>query len=361
MRRGAVIAATAVLAVGGAAAVTVLADGFVLPGTETPAGAAGTLPAATAAVKRGDLVDRQTVSGALGYTGERTVPNNTPGTLTWLQAAGSVVTRGRTLYEVDRRPVVLMYGTTPMYRDLRYGVSDGPDVEQLERNLKALGYGNDLTVDDHFSPTTADRVLEWQDDRGLEVTGTVTPSTVVFLPGRVRVKEVSGATGDKSRSGKPVLTVTGTRQVVLVDLNVADQQLARKGAKVTVELPGGTSAKGKITEVGTVAQLPSTSGQQANPQQATITIEITLDDAKKAGGLDQAPVSVDLESEKRENVLSVPVEALLALREGGYGVQVVQGGVATLVPVEIGIFASGQVEVDGTGLSEGTKVGVPRS
>jgi hypothetical protein len=361
MRRGAVIVVTAVLAVGGAATVIVLSGGLVLPGADAPASAAGTLPPATTTVQRGDLVDHQTVSGTLGYTGQRAVPNNTPGTLTWLPAEGSVVTRGKPLYKVDRRPVVLMYGTTPMYRDLQYGVSDGPDVEQLEKNLKTLGYGGGLTVDDHFSAATADRVLEWQDDRGLAETGTVTSATVVFLPGKVRVQEAGGATGDKSRSGKPVLTVTGTRQVVHVDLDVADQQLARKGAKVTVELPGGTTAKGKITKVGTVAQVPSTSGEQANPQNATITIEITLNDAKKAGGLDQAPVSVELESETRENVLSVPVEALLALREGGYGVQLVQGDRAELVPVEIGIFASARVEVSGAGLSEGTRVGVPKS
>ncbi|MBP2708273.1 peptidoglycan-binding protein [Microbispora sp. RL4-1S] len=361
MRRGAVLAVVSALAVGGVAVVLVLSGGLALSSSGTPAPAAGTRPPATATVKRGDLVDHQTVSGTLGYAGERTVPNGVSGTLTWLPAEGAVIGRGGTLYKVDRRPVVLMYGTTPIYRTLQYGVSDGPDVLQLERNLKALGYGDGLTVDDHFSSITADRVLEWQDDKGLEETATVTAADVVFLRGKVRVKKVGGVTGDKARSGKPVLTVTGTTQVVRVDLDVADQQLARKGAKVTVELPGGASATGKITDVGTVAQLPSSSGQQADPQNATITIEIKLTDAKKAGGLDQAPVSVSLESERRENVLSVPVEALLALREGGYGVQVVQGETVRLVPVEIGIFAAGQVEVSGGGLTEGTKVGVPRS
>ncbi|MEV4113910.1 peptidoglycan-binding protein [Nonomuraea sp. NPDC049695] len=361
MRRSVVIAVAVALVAGGGAAAVVLSGGLALSGSGTPAQATGVRLPATAAVKRGDLVDQQTVSGTLGYTGERTVPNNAAGTLTWLPPAGRLLGRGATLYKVDRHPVVLMYGTTPMYRTLEYGVSDGPDVRQLEENLKKLGYGDGLTVDDHFSSTTSTRVLEWQDDKGLAETGTVTSANVVFLPGKVRVKQVSGATGDPSRAGKPVLTVTGTRRVVQVDLDVADQQLARKGARVTVELPGGASAKGKITDVGTVAQLPSASGQQANPQDATITTEITLSDAKKARGLDQAPVSVDLQSETRKNVLSVPVEALLALREGGYGVQIVQDGTVKLVPVQIGIFASGQVEVSGGGLAEGMKVGVPAS
>ncbi|HEU4675058.1 MAG TPA: peptidoglycan-binding protein, partial [Motilibacteraceae bacterium] len=59
------------------------------------------------------------------------------------------------------------------------------------------------------------------------------------------------------------------------------------------------------------------------------------------------------------NVLAVPVEALLALREGGFGVEVVEGASTRVVPVELGAFGSGMVEITGAGLAEGMKVGVP--
>ncbi|WP_243708481.1 hypothetical protein [Actinomadura sp. GC306] len=65
-----------------------------------------------------------------------------------------------------------------------------------------------------------------------------------------------------------------------------------------------------------------------------------------------------LESERRKGVLSVPVEALLALREGGFGVEVVDGAGRRLVPVDVGAFGGGRVEVAG-GVREGMKVGVP--
>jgi hypothetical protein len=52
-------------------------------------------------------------------------------------------------------------------------------------------------------------------------------------------------------------------------------------------------------------------------------------------------------------VLAVPVNALLALREGGYALQLPDD---TLLPVETGLFAMGLVEVTGEGLREGLAV-----
>jgi hypothetical protein len=68
-----------------------------------------------------------------------------------------------------------------------------------------------------------------------------------------------------------------------------------------------------------------------------------------------------MQSETHKNVLSVPIEALLALKEGGYGLQVVEGGSTRVIAVEVGMFASGRVEVSGDGVAEGMKVGVPRT
>jgi multidrug efflux pump subunit AcrA (membrane-fusion protein) len=59
----------------------------------------------------------------------------------------------------------------------------------------------------------------------------------------------------------------------------------------------------------------------------------------------------------------VPVNALLALLEGGYAVEVAaEDGTTSLVGVEVGLFADGWVEItDATdpGLEEGDEVVVP--
>jgi multidrug efflux pump subunit AcrA (membrane-fusion protein) len=60
-------------------------------------------------------------------------------------------------------------------------------------------------------------------------------------------------------------------------------------------------------------------------------------------------------------VLAVPVQALLAASDGTYTVEVVSGTGRRQVPVSLGIFADGKVEVAGSGLAAGMKVEVPRT
>jgi len=87
---------------------------------------------------------------------------------------------------------------------------------------------------------------------------------------------------------------------------------------------------------------------------------VSLRDAKAAAGLDVAAVSVLFTAAEHKDVLTVPVAALLALAEGGYGVEVVGGSNSHYVRVETGLFANGRVEISGDGIAEGTAVGMPK-
>jgi peptidoglycan hydrolase-like protein with peptidoglycan-binding domain len=347
--------------------------GGVLFVTQTGGGggepATGPLPPATAKVTRQNLAETTKVDGTLGYGDARKVTGSLPGVLTWLPAEGSTVTRGQALYRIDDLPVVLLYGSMPPYRTLATGVSDGPDVRQLEENLNALGYGG-FTVDGTYTGATAAAVRQWQEDLGLPQTGAVDAGRMVAAAGPVRVSAHEAQVGDKSAAGQPVISYTGTARVVTVDLDVSDQRLAVKGGQVTVELPDDTRVRGTVAAVGTVARLPvsDTGGSPAGgttttstTKDATIEVTVTLDDPRGTGTLDQAPVDVELVSQRRQGVLAVPVAALLALAEGGYGVQVVEGATTRIVAVEVGMFAGGRVEVRGTGITAGTTVGVPAS
>ena len=107
--------------------------------------------------------------------------------------------------------------------------------------------------------------------------------------------------------------------------------------------------------------------------QAGDFIEVVLEvlNPEEVEAYDQAPVKVFLTTEVSENVLYVPVNALLALAEGGYALEVYEGvaegstfegesGVdTTYVAVEIGVFTDGFVEVIGN-IQEGQLVVVPR-
>jgi hypothetical protein len=68
-------------------------------------------------------------------------------------------------------------------------------------------------------------------------------------------------------------------------------------------------------------------------------------------------VQVSLTVQRVQHVLAVPVSALLALSGGGYGLEVVTpSGRHHLVGVHTGVFASGDVQVSGTGLAPGMRV-----
>jgi membrane fusion protein, multidrug efflux system len=71
-------------------------------------------------------------------------------------------------------------------------------------------------------------------------------------------------------------------------------------------------------------------------------------------------VDVVFTASERKDVLTVPVTALVALAEGGYGVEVVSGSTSRYVPVTTGLFSNGRVEIEGSGIREGTRVGVPK-
>lgn len=356
MRRRTVITGIGVVALGAAAAVT-LAFGSAPDGTAK----AAALPPATAKVTRTTLVETKTVAGTLGYGEPVPVGVTGGGTLTWLAPEGDTVRRGEPLYKVDQRPVVVLYGKLPLYRTLRAGV-DGDDVEQLEENLAALGYTG-FTVDDAYTDGTAAAVTSWQEDLGLTETGTVEPGQVVITPSAVRIGERTARVGDRVGGGQ-VLAYTGTTRLVTVDLEVADQSLAVKGRKVSVHIPGGTTVEGKIARVGTVAEASEDSGDTpqgtgSTTSEATIEVTVEIAEQRKLGSLAAAPVDVDFVSGERTDVLAVPVAALLALAEGGYGVQLVDGATTRIVAVETGMFADGKVEISGTGIDEGATVGVP--
>ncbi|MBV1852088.1 peptidoglycan-binding protein [Catellatospora tritici] len=342
------------LLVGGAvlvvAAVAALAVG--LPGSgDDPAAATG--PARTAPVTRQTLADVEQKSGTLGYGTAVSVRARAAGTVTWLPAEGAVVSRGKPLYRLDNAQVVLLYGGLPAYRVMRGGV-DGPDVKQLEQNLYALGYRG-FTVDDEFTGDTASAVRDWQEDLGLPETGVVDPGRVVFAPGPVRVDALSAEVGDLVQPGSPVLTRTGTDRAVTVPLDLDDERLAEPNTAVTVELPDGKSVAGKVGKVQTVI----TPGSNGTPATTTLEVTVTLAQTEAGKGFRQATVDVGFTAETRADVLTVPVAALLALSEGGYGVELVSGGATSIVAVETGLFAAGRVEVSGAGLTEGALVGMP--
>jgi peptidoglycan hydrolase-like protein with peptidoglycan-binding domain len=304
------LAAGAVLLVALAAATVVLAQigspEHTSADTGVPAGETTTV------ITLRTLTESSTVDGTLGYGSTLELYDRLSGTFTWLPAVGAVIGRGRALFRLDNLPVMLMYGSVPAYRALKEGVSDGPDVTELNENLIDLGfdpYGaiNDV---DEFSEATAAAVRRWQEAAGLAQTGEVELGRVVFAPGARRVTQVHVTLGQdppggaalkhkrkaprKPAAGKAapkqpaskqpvseepaakapaskqpaskegaepgagagmvVLSTTSTQQLVQLKVKAEQQSLAHVGEVAPVTLPGGDVVAGHITEVGSVAE-----------------------------------------------------------------------------------------------------------
>lgn len=325
---------------------------------------------ASTPVVRGDLSDSRTLNGTLGFRGQKTVKGSGKGLVTRLPEPGATVARGKPLYWVDDKPVCVFFGDTPVFRKLgKPGVS-GRDVTVLADNLEALGYdigprerasGRDTgtgTVTEtgteagtELTPSLAAALKRWQRDTGQQQTGTLDTGQVVVLPGKVRVNGIKAQLGDPAATD--VLTVTSVAKTVSVKVDAADADPIREGEKVSIALPSTKTVPGKVTEVSSTVQGGGDKQEEelAGPPSLQVTVAPT--DSEDVARLDSASVRVTFSAETRKDVLSVPVTALIALREGGYALQRPHGG---LLPVETGLFAKSMVEVSGKGLREGMRV-----
>ena len=217
------------------------------------------------------------------------------------------------------------------------GVNQEAELEKAKEELNELKLS---AISETFSPTNA--------------FASKTPVIVGSY-----INEVGSAVALNS----PLYNISSTGIEVVFQVDATDQETVSLGDSVQIELPTDE-------RVPTVIKFID---QVVTQTQAGEFIEVTLEvlNPEEIEAYDQAPVKVFVTTEISQNVLYVPVNALLALAEGGYALEVYDGtlesgtfegesGVDTsYVAVEIGVFTDGFVEVKGN-ISEGQIVVVPR-
>jgi len=338
-RRAVLPASLAAAALAGAVAAVAIRGGQAAPAAPAPPSLA------IAAVVRTNLVTSTLTGGTLGYLATRPVVNLVSGIYTWLPQPGATIGPSGVLYRVDNTPVTLMAGGTPAWRPFVLGMTDGPDVRQLQANLIAEHFADGLLTapTGHYDLLTDYAVQRWQLARGLTVTGWIPLGQVIFLPAAVLVGGMNTAVGEAASGGQQPYQVTTGQRSVTVALN-PNLPPANVGESVSIILPSQASTPGRVTSVGAVS---ATSGQ----------LVVTPVQPQATGTGENVQVQVSLAVESARDVLAVPVSALLALAGGGYGLEVVgPAGAHHLVGVTTGLFASGQVQVSGPGIAAGMRV-----
>ena len=262
-----------------------------------------------------------------------------------------VITRGHSLYAVDDEPAAfLLYGALPAWRDFAPGMTDGEDVRQLERNLRALG----------LRPRRRRRRLGLRHDRRRSSASSATAtSTTTARCARGEVVFRDGRDADRARrrprsatrsrpGGRWPRSPRPTRRVTVDARRLAASSSRGSGDKVTVDLPSGRTVDGRISDVGKVA----TKAQRGRRDDRG-------DDhaaPARAASLDQAPVDVGFAVERARR------------RAGGagQGAAGAPGRRATRSSSSTarhgprsspGLYADDMVEVEGDGLREGRQGG----
>ena len=154
------------------------------------------------------------------------------GPVTEIVEPGTIIEQGDVLYRADGEPVVVLYGDTLAYRTLRDASTNltGADVMQLETALVALGYDPDgsVTVDDEFTFNTEQMVEAWQEDIGATDDGVINLGEVVFIPGPALVLDAAQL-GDTAGPNAPVLTLLTGDPLTGTDVSQLENGLSAQG------------------------------------------------------------------------------------------------------------------------------------
>lgn len=227
------------------------------------------------------------------------------GVITTLPARGDQFNEGQVLLTASGRPVFLLRGDIPAYRDLTYGLS-GEDVRQLEAALKRLKF-DPGPVDGLFDEQTSAAVADWYSSAGF----------VSFSPSEAQLAGIQTLEND--------LAIANNQKLAAEEaLALAPKAVEAARAQAAYQVAGSSGP------ARTAAQLSGEIAIQA------------AEDAQKAAGREverltalTEKLTADLEAARRKADAPVPVDEVVFLQD--FPVRVEEIG------VKIGDAASGPV------------------
>lgn len=271
---------------------------------------------------------------------------------TWLPEVGTLLDDGGLLARVDDRPVIVLEGDIPMYRDLTLRTR-GRDVEQLERALVRLGI-DPGPVDGLYDNATRRAVMTLfashelgQSAAGVAlstvstVAGGIPRDELVFLPALpVRVNEIDAREG--MTMTESVGTVTDVTVTIDSSLALDEVDLVSVGTTVMIDEPNlGITASGVVTRID---DTPGTMGVDGFHVYMEVSVQGSPPEIVGASVRLTIPVETTGTA-----AVAVPIAALSLAADGSSRVQVQRDEALEFVTVEPGLAADGFVELIGTG------------
>jgi peptidoglycan hydrolase-like protein with peptidoglycan-binding domain len=284
-----------------------------------------------------------------------------PRVITSLPTAGKIIDEGDLLLTISGRPVFVLRGAAPSFRDLGPGIT-GADVRQLELALQRSGLdpgsvdglydgGTESAVEalyrrHGFEPVVATdaqlaaaRPREAELVRGASARGGVQlPADEVIFAASTPVRVTELPASDRIPPSGALLTVTDTNVDIDAFVPVEQAGRIRNGANVLIDEPTlGIHASGRVSEV---AGRPGTNGADG----FHVFFEVRVQRPPKTLVGASVRLTIPIRSTRTAGP-TVPLSAVSLAPDGGARVQRSAGKKLEFVPVETGLSADGYVSV----------------
>ena len=239
------------------------------------------------------------------------------GVITTLPSRNTQRSEGNVLLTASGRPVFVLRGKTPAYRDLVPGIS-GEDVRQLERGLKRLGF--DPGPDDGiYDEQTSAGVAAWYAAAGWQPFGATTEQLANI---RALERQLAVALNNKLAAADAVAAAPRAGDAARANAaranKVAAADLAAKTAvrdKVTADPSSTQEDRARATADLELAQVAATATQLAGG----VGIQAALDAQKAAVGAAKLTnetvgrLAADLDIAQRKAGVQVPADEIVFL------------------------------------------------
>lgn len=156
------------------------------------------------------------------------------GLITTLPLRNAQFEEGDVMLTASGRPVFVLQGQIPAYRDLVPGIS-GDDVRQLEHGLKRLGF-DPGPIDGAYDKQTSAAVADWYQSRGWEP----------FGPTRDQLASVRALERDLADARKAQLAADGTAAAAALAVEAARATAEHSNRAAAAELAARTADRRRL-------------------------------------------------------------------------------------------------------------------
>ncbi|MFI9174967.1 peptidoglycan-binding protein [Streptomyces lincolnensis] len=282
---------------------------------------------------------------------------------------GQKISAGQVLLEVSGRPLFVLKGAVPAYRDLARG-KRGEDVAQAQAALRASGHPTGTDPSGVFGAGTEKAVASFYRSIGYEAPTVEAPATKETSPVPVLpisevlfvrsfpayVDDVRAKVGDEA--GEGLISLSAGALTVEGSVTLQQKGMIRPGQEVRVYAETtGRQFTGTVTSVGKETDSAKDAGQDTGAEKYTVKVTPSRPLPTELNG-ENVQLTVVAASSKGK-VLAVPSSAVSTGADGLTSVTERRDGRERRIPVTVGVSGDGFVQVTprkGARLAAGAEV-----